>query len=680
MTTIQDPGPGPDSPPRPGAPAAEARLAEALACLESGLHGEAIQLCKQVMAELPECPEALHVLALTAYELDDPMGAIRLLEHAHAADPGFQEYAEALAAIYVRLGKVSDGLFYAKLASTLAPHPSIRGLLPESLGSFFTNFSRSHPFYYRDRSALSLRRGAFNDAAADAQRQLEIDPGDPGSLRILARARRALGQFESALAASHALLHQGPPGAADLALTADILAGAGRYDEARACHEVAGRLAPDEADLASRRLADLAREPGMDRARLDAAHRAWAGKHAASTGPAPKKRNKKGKAKPSGAASDPEPPLRVGYFCAAFHEGDLMTLVEPILRHHEQAGIEVFCYAEGDRRDATTESLMGRARRWTCTTGIDDLTLARILRGDGIDVAVDLTGHGEGGRPRLFALGPAPATLTWLGYGHPLGVAQPHRFLSDPVAWPDETAASALEALRLPHACFALERPGLLPEVEAPPALAAGHATFGLSCDLGRVGPEQAAQWSAPLQAVEGARLLICNRFDQDDAAIRRCLDLFTHLGLRQRVDIVNMAENFTSPFEFYRHVDVALDPGYAEALAENGRALWMGVPLLTVAGDRHATRLGASLLHHAGRDAWVARDAGHLGEIAADLVANPDALAGLRTSLRGELAASPVADVAGFARALEEGYRRLLSEAGTSGRHGSRSVKTRGA
>ena len=295
-------------------------------------------------------------------------------------------------------------------------------------------------------------------------------------------------------------------------------------------------------------------------------------------------------------------------------------------------------------------------------------------------MAVDLTGHGEGGRPRLFALSPAPATLTWLGYGHPLGVAQPHRIFSDPVAWPEETAGSAPEALRLPRACFALERPGLLPEVEALPALAAGHATFGLSCDLGRIGPEQAAQWSAPLLAVEGSRLLICNRFGQDDAAIRRCLDLFSHLGLRQQVDIVNMAENFTSPFEFYRHVDVALDPGHAEALAENGRALWMGVPLLTVAGDRHATRLGASLLHHAGRDAWIARDAGHLGDIAARLLADLDALATLRTALRGELAASPVADVAGFAGALADGFRRLRSEAGASGRHGSRSVKTRGA
>ncbi len=661
MTTTRAPEPGQAPPPPPIGPTGKARLAEALASLESGLHGEAIQLCTQVMAEHPECPEALHVLALAAYELDDPMGAVRLLEKVHEGDPGFQEYAEALAAIYVRLGRVSDGLFYAKLAATLAPHSTIRGLLPESLGSFFTNFSRSHPFYYRDRAALRLRLGAFGDAAADCQRQLEIHPGDPESLRILACARRGLGQFESALAASQALLHHDRPAAADLALTAGILADAGRPTESRACHEVAERLAPDDDALHSRRLADLARDPGMDRTRLDAAHRARAESRAALPAAGKKTRKRKTKA---GAAAKDDRPLRVAYLCADFHDNDLMTLLEPVLRHHEQDGIEIFCYAEGDHHDATTESLMRRAQRWTSTTGIDDRTLARILQGDGIDVAVDLSGHGEGGRPGVFDLCPAPATLTWLGYAHPLGLAGPHRFLTDPVAWPEESGVSDQEALRLPRACFALERPGLLPEVEALPALKAGHATFGLSCDLGRVGPQQAAQWSAPLYAIEGARLLICNRFEQDDAAIRRCLDLFSCLGLRQRVDVVNMAENFASPFDFYHHVDVALDPGHPGALAENGRALWMGVPLLTIAGDRHATRLGASLLHHAGRDAWIARDAGQLGDIAAHLVADVQALAGLRSTLRGELASSPVADVAGFTRALEEGYRQLRSEA----------------
>jgi predicted O-linked N-acetylglucosamine transferase (SPINDLY family) len=135
-------------------------------------------------------------------------------------------------------------------------------------------------------------------------------------------------------------------------------------------------------------------------------------------------------------------------------------------------------------------------------------------------------------------------------------------------------------------------------------------------------------------------------------------------MGLRDQVDIVNMADNFASPFEFYQHVDLALDPGLEPGtggvILENARALRMGVPLLALAGAHHARRLGASLLAAAGHPEWSAESPAELAGIAAGLAADPNRLAALRGGLRDELAAAPLTDVAGFTRDLEAAYRAM--------------------
>jgi predicted O-linked N-acetylglucosamine transferase (SPINDLY family) len=200
----------------------------------------------------------------------------------------------------------------------------------------------------------------------------------------------------------------------------------------------------------------------------------------------------------------------------------------------------------------------------------------------------------------------------------------------------------------------------VIPDVGALPARQAGHTTFGASCDLSMIGPTTAFHWAGVLDAVEDARLLICNRFDGDQAAIDRCLELFSNMGLRDRIDIVNMADNFATPCEFYGYVDLALDPSPCGDLVEHCRALWMGVPLITLAGDRHAARLGASLLAAAGHPEWIAESPDSLTAVAAGLAGDLDRLAALRARLRGEVAASPLADVHGFTHSLEETYRSM--------------------
>ncbi len=469
----------------------------------------------------------------------------------------------------------------------------------------------------------------------------------------MAQACLGAGQATKAVAACHALLHGDEALPEDQSTLARALSAAGRHDEAAACHRAAIARAPDRPALESRLLSDLLRRPDIGADQLARAHERWQARLAAGIAPRPL---------PHGRDADPERRLRVAYLSGAFHGNDLMRLFEPVLKAHRSDRVETYCYSDGTRADAVTEGLIRAADKWTDITGVDDETVWEILRGDAVDILVDLAGHHEGGRPLVLARRPAPVALGWLGYPHPLGVAAVDHFLTDGLAWPSglDEPSTGERTWRLPRAHFAFAAPALAPPVGPLPAERAGHVTFGASCDLGLIGPGTAALWARALDALGGARLLICNRFDQDQAGIDRCLELFAHLGLRDRVDVVNMADNFRSEFEFYQHVDIALDALPAGAAVEACRALWMGVPVIASTGGHHAARLGASLLDAAGRPEWLAESPDDLADIARRLGTDLESLSGLRARLRDDMARSALADVAGFTACLEDAYRQM--------------------
>ncbi len=625
----------------------------ALEALEAEWYDDAILACEAALKQDSGCAEAIHLLGLVTLELDQPRRALALLETAHGMNPELQEFAEALAAVYARLGKVNDALFYAKLATTLTPHATIPGLLPERFGTFFGNLDSARPSLYRGRAERQLESGDLTQAAASCEQQLELTPGDTESLRVLARACLGTGQAARAVTACHAVLHGDDSDGRDLSVLARALSAAGRHDEAAACHRAAVAQAPEQPGPHSRFLVDLLRRPGIEAVQLADAHRRWQLRHAEPIEPRPL---------PGTHDADPERPLRVAYLSGAFYMNDLMQLFEPVLKAHRGARIEAFCYAGGTRGDIMTERLMRAAAKWTDITGVDDETVWEILRGDAVDIVVDLSGHHEGGRPLVLARRPAPVSVSWLGYPHPPGVAAIDHVLTDGHAWPQGLGEPATgEGLwRLPRAHFACRLPAPLPPIGPSPAGQAGLLTFGVSGELGLIGPDTALRWGRLLRALPGARLLICNRYDQDRGCVERCLELFSHFGLRGRVDVVDMAENFGSPVDFYHHVDIALDAAPCGTLVEACRALWMGVPVIALAGDHQAARLGASLLDAAGRGEWLAESPEEMVEIALRLGADLGALADLRGRLRDEVEGSALADVEGFTRCLEDAYRAM--------------------
>jgi predicted O-linked N-acetylglucosamine transferase (SPINDLY family) len=331
--------------------------------------------------------------------------------------------------------------------------------------------------------------------------------------------------------------------------------------------------------------------------------------------------------------------------------------IEPLLRHHDRAAVEVYCYAHVPRPDAFTEKLRGLADAWRDVTGLPENEIAEQLRADGIDILIDLAGHTAVELLPVFARRPVPVQGTYLGYANTSGLTTMDFRLTDALADPPGvTDALHTETLvRLPRGFLCYAPP---PEA-AEPFVCKGPLTFASFNYLAKATPEVVGLWARILKAVPGSRLILKSRPLSDPMAKERYLKLFEAHGIRaDRLDLLGWIPAKDSHLVQYNRVHVALDPFPYNGTTTTCEALWMGVPVVTLAGRVHAARVGVSILSHVGFPELIARDHDEYVKIAAGLVQNTSRLAELRRTLRDRMRASPLLDGPGFARAVEGAYR----------------------
>ena len=357
--------------------------------------------------------------------------------------------------------------------------------------------------------------------------------------------------------------------------------------------------------------------------------------------------------------------LRIGYVSPDFNDHAVGKFIEPVLAAHDTNKFEVFCYYNKPRVDEATKRMQSVVANWRMTADMSDDELARMIQADAIDILVDLSGHTGLNRLLVFARKPSPIQVTWIGYPNTTGLSTMDYRITDAFADPiGATEALHTEKLvRMPECFSCFKPPSNAPHVSALPAVARGTITFGSFNNFAKITPEVMRVWIAILARVPSSRLVLKNWCLDNDRMKTFMLEAFARCGATiGQVELWNPNTSNVDHLNCYNSIDIGLDPFPYNGTTTTCDALWMGVPVITLAGVSHVGRVGVSQMSNLGLQELIARDTDHYVDIAVALATDVPRLAALRGGMRVRVSASPLIDAPRLTKNLEAAYDNMWS------------------
>lgn len=422
-----------------------------------------------------------------------------------------------------------------------------------------------------------------------------------------------------------------------------------------AAYRRAHDLAPDDLATHSNLLFALNYLPDLGSEALFEEYRRWEARHA---------RHLYARSRPPANDRDPSRPLRIGYLSADFRSNPIAHNIVGLIERRDRRQFQAFCYGEVARPDEVTERYRAASDGYRSTVGHDDDAVAQMIRADRIDILFCMAGHTANNRLLVCARKPAPVQMSY-GDLSTTGLATMDWWLTDPVIHPEGTRERFTERLlRLPLLVLH-EPPAESPAVGPLPAAATGWITFGSCNNAAKLNDRVFALWARVLAAVPKSRLLLkyVNWF-ANPSARSRILDAFAGYGIdpaRIAFDGERVAR--ARHLEILNRIDIALDPFPFNGCTTTFEALWMGVPVVSLAGERWLGRMGIGTLAPLGLERMAAGNEEQYVGIARALASDLAALKALRAGLRARVAASPLVDAERYARSVESAYRAAWQE-----------------
>jgi len=548
--------------------------------------------------------------------------------------PGDAGTNSLMSGVFLRLGLTTQALHYANRAVEIAPREP--ALLVE-LGRL-----------------LAIEKKA--PAAIDVLRKaVEIDPAFLPARRVLASTLAQENRFKEAdeQCRTGLAVHRN-----DVVLQS-VLAGAllnlGRAEDAVELTRACAEQHPGDTVLVSGLALMLNYVPGVTSAESLAAHRRF-GALLEAQFPSPLQTYLNNR--------DPHRRLRVGFISPDLRAHSVAYFMEPLLKNLDAAAVEVYIYQTNRIADAVTQRLKPLAAVWRVMDNISDPGLAERIYGDRVDILIELSGHTHAHSLAAMHLRPAPVQATYLGYPNTTGVeAVGNRIvdsITDPLGAADDGAVEQLARLDPCFLCY--QPPADAPsEASLPPAATSGRITFGSFNSLQKLNRAVVDLWSRLLLQHPASRLVLKSFVFADPSAREEVPSRFAARGIDpQRIVCLSPEVAVTDHLALYSMIDIALDPFPYNGTTTTCEALWMGVPVVTLAGESHAQRVGASLLSCIGCPELIARDESEYLGIADRLAHDLTALGDLRQRLRGRMREGPLCNGPAFARRFEALLRAM--------------------
>jgi FkbM family methyltransferase len=356
--------------------------------------------------------------------------------------------------------------------------------------------------------------------------------------------------------------------------------------------------------------------------------------------------------------------LKIGYVSPDFKRHPVGKFIAPIIKHHDRQKFEIYCYGEIQKVDEITEEIQSSCDHWRSTLGLTDAEVIEQIKQDQIDILIDLAGHTDDNRLPIFFSKPAPIQASYLGYFATTGIPTIDYWITDHHLHPVDTEEKTSETIwRLPRCYVAYQPSPEALEVNPLPALSSEYITFGCLNNFSKLNPFLLSLWAKILQALPQSRLILKSHYHNlDDPEEKQSVELFLqeqgfNLEQVELIDSPTLAEDY---FALYHRIDIHLDTFPYNGCTTTCDALWMGVPVLTLAGDRKIQRMGNSLLQAIGLEDWIAHSPEEYVNKAITFAQDLEAIAQLRTSLRERFQKSQLGDIEGLTLALENAYQQM--------------------
>jgi predicted O-linked N-acetylglucosamine transferase (SPINDLY family) len=362
---------------------------------------------------------------------------------------------------------------------------------------------------------------------------------------------------------------------------------------------------------------------------------------------------------------NPDRKIVLGYVSAEFKRRSAAFTYRPVLENHDKTQFELVCYSNSPTSDDVTEAFRRVADRWHDSSQWSDDQLTDCIQRDGIDILIDLSGHCDGNRLRVFARKPAPIQVTAWGHATGTGLPTIDYLFSDPVAIPSDVRHHYAEQIYDLPCLIALEPPNNVSRSELPPVSKNGFLTYGVFNRLSKCSDGAIALWSRLLSADPACRLIIKDHTLDEGETRRQLVDRLQANSVDPgRILLLGTTEREVHLAAF-SEVDICLDPFPHGGGVSTWEALHMGVPVVTKLGNGVASRASGAILSAIGLTDWVAKDESGYFEIARR--ATRERLEALRRDLPSliDRRCGPLS----YTRAVEGGYREMWRRYCSSGR-----------
>jgi predicted O-linked N-acetylglucosamine transferase (SPINDLY family) len=571
---------------------------------------------------------------LNANRAQEALDAVTRYRERTPSDPAA---LQVLAQTLLRLGRDADSLAALRELCALAPR---------------------HPDAHIALAQACLAQGLSDESAAAARRACEVAPGYAPAWGTLSAALLATQDSRGSADAGKRAVSLAPTAPEGYQNLAAALIALGRPEEATNVLARGHQNAPHvpailDSLLIALNASDVPKDQVLE------GHRRYG---QAATGPISDWRLLAAHTNP-----DPDRPLRVGVLSSDLRTHAVAFFLRAALEHLPSDGSEWIALSSGRTEDATSETLRSSFTQWLGVAGLDNRALDAAIRRERIDVLLELNGHSVGNRLQSLACGPAPVIITAIGYPNTTGVpAIGYRFVDSRTDPPGEDAFATERLIRLDPCFLCYSPPSDAPQVSQLPCSMEEGApvTFGSFNASQKLTMRTLRLWARVLNEVPHARLILKSMNYGNAQAREEAARRFEAAGGdATRLTCLPPSASIADHLACYSRVDLALDPTPYAGTTTTCEALWMGAPVVTLAGSTHAGRVGVSLLGAAEMPEWIAASDEEYVQIAVRAASDRKALESVRAGLRERVSRSPLCDARAYAKRFHGAIRSCWRE-----------------